>query len=343
MASAQLTGTTSEATPDWLRPHAPDGRLGRTNRARDWAEIQERMLVPLYQAVYERLEVGPATSLLGIGCRSGLALLLAAERGAQVAGAEADPELRELATARGLTVHQEPATGTRPAARPDAHPGTHPGTRSGTGTHSGAHAGAHPGAHPGTSSGAHLSTRPGAHPDHRPGTRTAEPVARSAHSLVTVFEQLQTTRAPGLLVEAAARRVLTGGQLVLAAWGPAERCESASVLELGQRLAGSGPAVRAGLLPGPFALSTPGGLESLLFRAGLRPAGGGRVSCPFAYPDLESAVRGLLSTGLFDAALAESGGTLVAKELEEALHPFVLPDASVRMTNLFRYVVGERA
>ncbi|MFI5534275.1 SAM-dependent methyltransferase [Kitasatospora sp. NPDC051853] len=300
MASAQLTGTTSEATPDWLRSSEPDGHPVRTSRARDWAEIQERMLVPLYQAVYERLEVGPATSLLGLGCRSGLALLLAAERGAQVAGTEADPELRELATARGLTVHQAPTA----TARPEASPGVSP--------------------------------------DGRPGTRTAAPVARSAHSLVTVFEQLQTTRAPGLLVEAAARRVLTGGQLVLAAWGPSERCESASVLEVGQRPAGSGQGVRTGLLPGPFALSAPGGLESLLFRAGLRPAGGGRVACPFAYPDLESAVRGLLSTGLFDAALAESGQTLVAKELEEALHPFVRPDGSVRMTNLFRYVVGER-
>ena len=43
---------------------------------------------PLYEAVYERLEVGPATSVLGLGCRSGLALLLAAARGAEVAGLE---------------------------------------------------------------------------------------------------------------------------------------------------------------------------------------------------------------------------------------------------------------
>ncbi|KIX78478.1 methyltransferase type 11, partial [Streptomyces sp. MBRL 10] len=50
--------------------------------ARDWAEIQERMLVPLYEAVYERLEVGPGDRLLDLGCGAGLALLLAAARGA---------------------------------------------------------------------------------------------------------------------------------------------------------------------------------------------------------------------------------------------------------------------
>ncbi|MFD0530020.1 hypothetical protein ACFQ1I_29875 [Kitasatospora arboriphila] len=97
MASAQVTGTTAQ------RPHAGGG-AGSHGRARDWAEIQERMLVPLYQAVYRRLEVGPATSLLGLGCRSGLALLLAAERGAQVAGLEAEAELRELAEGRRLRV-----------------------------------------------------------------------------------------------------------------------------------------------------------------------------------------------------------------------------------------------
>ncbi|MFJ9521566.1 class I SAM-dependent methyltransferase [Kitasatospora sp. NPDC101801] len=267
MASAQVTGTISERsrTPGCTGPHS---------RARDWAEIQERMLVPLYQAVHERLEVGPATSVLGLGCRSGLALLLAAERGAQVSGLESDTELRELAQGRRLQVQEAPLT--------------------------------------------------------------AESVAHSAHSLVTIFEQLQTTPSPTRLVAAAARRTLTGGHLVLASWGPPERCESAAVLEVAQR--------QAGRTPGrdPFALGAPGRLEELLCSAGLRPAGGGRVSCPFAYADLDSAVRGMLSTGLFDLALAAAGPALVAKELEEALHPFVRPDASVRMVNVFRYVVGER-
>ena len=49
-------------TPTLVRQHLPHAGAARPRgpcaRARDWAEIQERMLVPLYEAVYERLEVG---------------------------------------------------------------------------------------------------------------------------------------------------------------------------------------------------------------------------------------------------------------------------------------------
>jgi len=90
----------------------------------------------------------------------------------------------------------------------------------------------------------------------------------------------------------------------------------------------------------PFALSAPGALEELVTGAGLRPDGGGRVSCPFAYPDLESAVRGLLSTGAYDAAARFSGERQVVKELAEALHPYLRHDGTVRMANVFRYVIA---
>ncbi|MFD5433363.1 class I SAM-dependent methyltransferase [Kitasatospora sp. NPDC127067] len=272
MASARTTGTT--ARPTGARPHHPRTGVARPARARDWAEIQERMLVPLYEAVYDRLEVGPASSVLGLGCRSGLALLLAAGRGAQVAGQEPREELRELAHDRRLRVCA--------------------------------------------------------------GARTASAVPRSAHSLVTVFEQLPGAAGSGPVVAEAARLALPGGHVVLAAWGPPERCESAAVLDVARRMAGRTTA------RDPFELSAPGALEDLLAPAGLRPAGSGRVSCPFAYADLDSAVRGLLSTGLFDPAEEFSGASLVAKELEEALQPHLRADGTVRMENLFRYLVAER-
>ncbi|EYT83651.1 methyltransferase type 11, partial [Streptomyces sp. Tu 6176] len=71
-------------------------------RARDWSEIQERMLVPLYEAVHERLGVGPGTRLLALGCGTGLALLLAAARGAEVTGTDTRPEHLALARERLL-------------------------------------------------------------------------------------------------------------------------------------------------------------------------------------------------------------------------------------------------
>ncbi|MFD7645383.1 class I SAM-dependent methyltransferase [Kitasatospora sp. NPDC059795] len=260
MASAQVTGS----TVDRVRADGPAERCGR---ARDWAEIQERMLVPLYQDVYRRLEVGPATSLLGVGCRSGLALLLAEGRGAQVAGVEWDEELRELAAARGLQV----------------------------------------------APGGSLA-------------RSAHPVPRPAHSLVTVFERTPTPA----LVAWSAQRTLPGGLLVLAGRGPAERCESTAVLEVAHRHAPP---------EDPQHLA----LEPLLLAAGLRPSATGRAVCPFAYPGLDSAVRGLLATGLFDRAEQQAGAALVAKELEEALHPFLRPDGSVRMVDEFHWAAGAGA
>ena len=256
-------------------------RARARQRARDWAEIQERMLVPLYQAVYQRLEVGPATSVLGLGCRSGLALLLAAGLGAEVVGLEPEAELRSLAQDRSLRVLGDVYRELAPAGD-------------------------------------------GAHPP--------------AHSLVTAFEHLSCTADPQALVRDAARLTVPGGYVALATWGPPERCQSAGVLRVARRL--SDPLLRVRYAP--FTLSGPGAVERLVTRAGLRLSGGGRVCCPFAYPDLDSAVRGLLSTGVFDQAVAYSGERQVAKEVTEALHPFLRGDGSGRMENVFRYTVAER-
>ncbi len=58
------------------------------------------MLVPLYETVYDRLEVGSRTRLLGLGCGTGLALLLAASRGARVTGCDTDTGRLALARER---------------------------------------------------------------------------------------------------------------------------------------------------------------------------------------------------------------------------------------------------
>lgn len=59
--------------------------------------------MPLHEAVYERLEVGTGTRLLGLGCGSGLALLMAASRGAAVTGVDSrSPERVALARERLL-------------------------------------------------------------------------------------------------------------------------------------------------------------------------------------------------------------------------------------------------
>jgi cyclopropane fatty-acyl-phospholipid synthase-like methyltransferase len=58
-------------------------------RAREWAELQERAFLPLYEAASEAAKVTKGTSLLDAGCGAGLALQVAAKRGASVSGIDA--------------------------------------------------------------------------------------------------------------------------------------------------------------------------------------------------------------------------------------------------------------
>jgi len=284
-------------TPTLVRQHpSPTGQAPRVDlcaRARDWSEIQERMLVPLYEAVYERLEVGPGTRLLGLGCGSGLALLMAASRGAAVTGVDrSSPERLALARERLL---------------PDAW-----GTRARAGTRI---------------------------VDGAPGDVVAAGDAETpAFTLVTAFEPIGClagdSEGLGGLLQAATPLAGQGAPVVLAGWGPPERCTTSSVLRVATRLAdplrGTGswrPALRDDL-------------EEVAQRAGLRPDGSGRVACPFGYAGVDSAVRGLLSTGLFDAAISATDQAQVDKELAEALHPYQRRDGTVWMPNVFRYLIA---
>nr|WP_055704367.1 hypothetical protein [Streptomyces puniciscabiei] len=328
-------------------------------RARDWSEIQERMLVPLYEAVYERLEVGPATRLLGLRCGAGLALLLAAGRGATVTGVDAaSPERLTLARERLLPdASRRPdgsvlgRAGTQdPGGGPRGLPG---GPRGGEPVESGA-PGAHPGGKP-AQPGVRGATGRAAYDaggergaSGRPRARAVRLVAGSPHdaagaetaayTLVTVFEPIGCLAGDfeglGELLADALPLAARGAAVVLAGWGPPERCATSAVLRVATKLADPLRSARS------WRPARRDDLEEVAQRAGLKPDGSGRVACPFGYADMDSAVRGLLSTGLFDAAIAATDAKQVDKELTEALHPHRRPDGTVWMPNVFRYLVA---
>ncbi|BBC32651.1 Methyltransferase type 11 [Streptomyces graminofaciens] len=249
------------------------------------------MLVPLYEAVHQRLDVGTGTRLLGLGCGSGLALLMAASRGATVTGFDASSPSR-TALARERLLPQ--AWGTRARA------------------------------------GARIV-------EGAPEDAACAPDAPK-YNLVTAFEPVGClagdSEGLGELLAAAVPLAEHGSTVVLAGWGPPERCATSTVLRVAAKLAdplrGAGswrPALRDDL-------------EEVAQRAGLNPDGSGRVACPFGYANMDNAVRGLLSTGLFDAAIAATDQDQVDKELTEALHPYRRGDGTVWMPNVFRYLVA---
>ncbi|WP_433545468.1 SAM-dependent methyltransferase [Streptomyces sp. CA-294286] len=276
-------------TPTLVQHHPSAASGPRGTRARDWAEIQERMLVPLYEAVYARLEVGPTTRLLGLGCGSGLALLVAASRGACVAGVDDDPGRVALARTR---LHDEATPGTGTAAVVCGGPAD-----------------------------------------------TADADC-TPYNLLTAFEPIgcaagDTDCLTPTLAEAVPL-VRRGSAVVLTGWGPPERCATSAVLRVASRL--TNPQRASGGWRAPLRDD----LENVAARAGLRPDGSGRVACPFGYSDMDSAVRGLMSTGLFDAAIRATDPAQVEKELVEALHPHLREDGTVWMPNVFRYLIARK-
>ncbi|PCG86126.1 SAM-dependent methyltransferase [Streptomyces sp. WZ.A104] len=290
-------------TPTLVRHHRdadPSAPADAGTRARDWAEIQERMLAPLYEAVYDRLEVGAATRMLSLGCGSGLAMLIAAARGAHVTGVDSDRERLALARARllpGADWDDAPAHSAQPAR-----------------------------------SRARLLEDGGA---------AASGADGATYDLITVFEPIGCAAgdSEGLVpaLESAVPLAARGATVVLTGWGPPERCATAAVLRVAARLAESARPPRTA--SGGWRPTLRDELEEVASRAGLKPDGSGRVSCPFGYADVGSAVRGLLSTGLFDAAVRATDRSQVEKEVAEALHPYRRPDGTVWMPNVFRYLV----
>lgn len=69
-------------------------------RARDWAEAQEGVAIPLFEAVLKETAVGKNTSVLDIGCGSGIFCEMAAKLGAQVSGLDASDHLLAIARER---------------------------------------------------------------------------------------------------------------------------------------------------------------------------------------------------------------------------------------------------
>jgi SAM-dependent methyltransferase len=69
-------------------------------RVKDWAEVQEDTVLPLYKEVLAKTGIGKGTNLLDVGCGAGGFCRMAAERGANITGIDATPEMIGVAKSR---------------------------------------------------------------------------------------------------------------------------------------------------------------------------------------------------------------------------------------------------
>jgi hypothetical protein len=91
---------------------------------------------------------------------------------------------------------------------------------------------------------------------------------------------------------------------------------------------------------GPFALSEPCKLEELAASAGLTPLEVFDVAAPWQYPDMETAQKGLGSSGVAARAAEVSGQDALDAAHAAALAPFGQADGSYRIGATFRVLMA---
>lgn len=175
--------------------------------------------------------------------------------------------------------------------------------------------------------------------DFRSGDMEDLPWPGQSFDVVTGFNSFQFAGDRVAALREARRVARSGGRVAMVVWGHDEDCETTvTVAAVGKYLPPApSPSPAA---PAPTPLSVPGAIEELMTRARLAPLTGGAVECPFEFPDLETALRGLLSAGVMVAAARRAGQERVRQVVAESLAPFRTSDGSYRQRNVFRFVIA---
>jgi len=172
--------------------------------------------------------------------------------------------------------------------------------------------------------------------DFRQGDLERLPYGDGSFDAVTAFNSVQYAGDPVQGLREIKRVAVAGAPVAVATWGDPERCDGTAIIAAVGALLPPPPPGAAG----PFALAIPGALEALVEQAGLSAQGALEVSAPFVYPDLETAQRANLSAGPTRLAIDHAGLDAVREAFTTALRPFVQPDGSVRLDNVFRVVIA---
>ena len=92
--------------------------------------------------------------------------------------------------------------------------------------------------------------------------------------------------------------------------------------------------------PGPFALSDESKLRALVSEAGLTPLAVVDVDCPWVYPNLDTALRAMLSAGPAERAIRNSGFERARHAVASAVASYGKPSGEYRLNNTFRYLIA---
>lgn len=162
------------------------------------------------------------------------------------------------------------------------------------------------------------------------------PHADNSFDVVTGFNAFQYAASPVNALQEARRLTKPGGTIVIAVWGLPETCEAAGHLKaLGSLMPPPPPGA-----PGPFALSDETKLKALASEAGLSPIAVIDVACPWIYPELATALRGMLSAGPAERAIRASSFERARDAVAAAIEPYRTGSDGYRLNNTFRYLIA---
>lgn len=172
--------------------------------------------------------------------------------------------------------------------------------------------------------------------DFRHGDIEALPWEDDSFDLVTGFNAFQYAGDAARALREAGRVTRPGGRIVIMTWGAPEGMEAAGHIAALKPLLPP-PPPGAG---GPFALSEETALRGFAEAGGLTPLEVVDVDTPWHYPDLATALRGMMSSGVAVKAAEHSGEGAVVSAMTEFLSPFRMPDGSIGFGARARYLVA---
>ena len=172
--------------------------------------------------------------------------------------------------------------------------------------------------------------------DLRLGELEELPFSDGVFDVVTGFNSFQYAASPVIALTEAKRITKPTGRVVVMTWGSPEGMEAASLVSALRPLLPPPPPGA----PGPFALSDAAALTTFATAAGLKPLEVRDVAYVWQYPDLETALRGLGSSGVAVRAAENSSKEAVSQAHAAALAPFCREDGSYQIGAAFRWLVA---
>lgn len=169
--------------------------------------------------------------------------------------------------------------------------------------------------------------------DRRRGSMEDLPHEADAFDSVILCNSLMYSDDRERAIREAARVLTPEGRLAVAVWAPEKESDFRHVIDALVDLLPDPPAG-----DGPFALSPPGVLETVLESSGFEPVEERYVPSPFTHPDRDHYLQSVVGTGPGQAVSKQVGEEAVREALLDVGERFVRDDGAYHLENLFRVV-----